>query len=170
MAGTVLTYSPSDVRMNISGYDLGGLLNISIEWNAQQMQIRRGIRGQNTRIRNSDLSCRVSVDVLQTSVTNDVLFEIFLIDRRRQFARLDLTISDNSGRTVFQTAEAYVTMVPTVTYSMGFDARRWVFEVLSVTDGRLSGSADQGIDLFSGTGTNILDGLAGIGTSISNIL
>ncbi len=162
MAGSVLTYSPSDVSITISGYALTGLLRIELAWNTAPFAIVRGIRGINTRRYNRDLSAKLTVDVMQTSVTNTVLAEILAKDRLMNGARLDLTLSDASGRSTLQTAEAYITAVPDLVYSMGFDARRWVFDINSVTDGTLTGSADQQIDLFSSNiGTNILNNITG---------
>ena len=149
MAGKVLTYSPKDVKIVLSGYTLGGLLSVSVNWNAPQMSIRRGIRGQHTRVRNTDLSCTVTLDVMQTSVTNEVLYEIFRIDRGTNSARLDLTISDTSSRAILASAEAYVAGLPTIRYSEGFDARSWTIEVLSITDGRLTGALSQDEGFFS---------------------
>lgn len=149
MAGKVLTYSPKDVKIVLSGYTLGGLLSVSVSWNAPQMSVRRGIRGQHTRVRNMDLSCTVTLDVMQTSVTNEVLYEIFRIDRGSNSGRLDLTISDTSSRSILSSAEAYVTSLPTVRYSEGFDARTWTIEVLSVTDGALTGALSQSESFFS---------------------
>ena len=163
MAGKVLTYSPKDVKIVISGYTLTGILAVNVEWHAPQMSIRRGIRGQHTRVRNLDLSCTVRLDVMQTSVTNEVLFEIFRIDRGTSSARLDISISDSSSRAILSSAEAYVAALPTVKYSEGFDARSWTLELLSVTDGRLTGSVDMADSFFgSVAGLDSLKSVIGI--------
>lgn len=162
MAGKVLTYSPSDVKLTISGYTCPGILSMSVVWNVAPIQIRRGIRGRNTRIFNKDLSAVLTVDVMQTSTTNDVFFHILRADRRRGVSRLDLALSDNSGRSVLQTNEAYISEYPDIEYSMGFTPRRWVFELLNVTDGTLSGAADNSIDLLSSiAGSGLLQNIAG---------
>lgn len=162
MAG-VLTYSPKDVKLVLSGYTLTGILSITVEWNSPQMSIRRGIRGQHTRVFNRDLSCKISVDVLQTSPTNEVLYEIFRIDRGTNLARLDMSISDNSSRAILSSSEAYITALPTVRYTEGFDARTWVFEMMAVTDGRLTGGLDEGEGLLSSIpGLDQLKGLVGL--------
>lgn len=162
MVGKVLTYSPSDVKLNISGYTCPGILSMSLVWNIAPVQMRRGIRGRNTRIFNKDLSAVLTVDVMQTSTTNDVFFHILRLDRRTGGARLDLALSDNSGRSVLQTNEAYISEYPDLDYTMGFNSRKWVFEILSVTDGTLSGAADNGIDFLSSLqGSELLQNITG---------
>ena len=163
MAGKVLTYSPKDVKIVLSGYTLTGVLAVNVEWHAPQMSIRRGIRGQHTRVGNLDLSCTVTLDVMQTSVTNEILYEIFRIDRGTGSARLDISISDTSSQAILSSAEAYVSALPAVKYSEGFDARSWNIEVLSVTDGRLTGSIDQTESFFASVpGIDSLKSVLGI--------
>ncbi|MNQ67146.1 hypothetical protein D3C85_816560 [compost metagenome] len=164
MAGQVLTYSPADVKLTISGYTLTGIMSMSMEWDTQPIAIRRGIRGQNTRVFNRNLSAKLTVEVQQTSDTNDVLFHILRFDRRNLSARLDLTLSDNSGRTVAQTDEAYVALYPDLNYSMEFTPRVWVFEILGFTDGQLSGAANPTTNFFSSvTGSEFLRNIVGLG-------
>lgn len=162
MAGSVLTYSPSDVKLVVAGYTLGGIMDISVVWSTPPFSMRRGIRGRNTRVYNRDLSATLTINVQQTSVTNDVLFQILRNDRREGVARLDLALSDNSGRSVLQTTEAYVSQYPDLSYSMGFNPRQWTFELLSITDGQLSGSADSDVDFFSSiAGSDLLGNAVG---------
>lgn len=149
MPGQVLTYSPSDVNLTICGYTCPGIVSMSLAWQVAPIQMIRGIRGRNTRRYNRDLSAKLTVEVLQTSNTNDVFFQILRIDRRTGGARLDLALSDNSGRSVLQTTEAYVSEYPDLEYSMSFNTRKWSFDILSVTDGTLSGAADQTTDFLS---------------------
>lgn len=164
MAGTVLTYSPSDVKLVVSGYTLSGIMDINLAWNTPPFSIRRGIRGRNTRVYNKDLSATLTISVQQTSVTNDVLFQILRLDRRGGLARLDLALSDNSGRSVVQTTEAYVARYPDLTYSSSFNPHQWVFDILSITDGQLSGAADSDTNFFSSIpGAELLQNVIGQG-------
>jgi len=169
MAAQVLTYSPSDVKLIISGYTLGGIMSISFRWTTPPFRMVRGIRGRNTRVYNQDRSAVIEIEVQQTSVTNDVLSSIVLLDYAQKAARLDLALSDNSGRTLIQTAEAYVTTLPDITYSSGFNVRRWTFEILEVTDGTITGAANQDSDFFSSfAGADLLNKAAGIGKDALN--
>lgn len=163
MPGQVLTYSPSDVNLTICGYTCPGIISMSLVWEIAPVQMIRGIRGRNTRRFNKDLSAKLVVEVLQTSNTNDVFFQILRIDRRTGGARLDLALSDNSGRSVLQTTEAYVSEYPDLEYSMGFNPRRWAFDILSVTDGTLAGAADQAVDFLSSIpGASLLQNITSI--------
>lgn len=149
MATQVLTYSPADVKLTVSGYTCPGIVSMALAWEVVPITMIRGIRGRNTRRYNPDLSAKLIVEVLQTSDTNDVFFQILRIDRRTGGARLDLTLSDNSGRSVLQSNEAYVAEYPDLEYSSSFNTRRWAFDILNVTDGTLAGAADQDADFLS---------------------
>ena len=73
MSFEVYTYSPSEVILTISGYQITGFDKISVSRNSPAFSMVKGIRGQNTRVRNRDSSCTITVDLLQTAMANDCL-------------------------------------------------------------------------------------------------
>lgn len=167
----VLTYSPSDVKIIISGYTLTGVNSVTLSWNTAPFTIRRGIRGNHTRVFNRDLSATLSIEVLQTSVTNDVLFQILAQDRSKKSARIDLVFADVSGRSLLQSQEAYVSAFPEVSYSSGFNTRKWTIEILSVTDGAITGAGAQSSDLLSSTfGADLLNNITGLTTDVAGVV
>lgn len=167
----VLTYSPSDVKIVISGYTLTGVNSVTLSWNTATFTIRRGIRGNHTRVFNRDLSARLNIEVLQTSVTNDVLFQILTQDRTKKTARIDLVLADVSGRSLLQSQEAYVSAIPEIAYSNGFNTRMWSIEILNLTDGALTGAGAQSSDLLSSSfGTDLLNNITGLATDAGDAI
>lgn len=122
---SVFTYSPSDVHLIISGYSIAGWESISIARPEKSVTVIKGIRGKHTRVISEDTSATISVRLLQTVQSNDVLSYIHELDRQEGTARLTLTLKDSSGRSVFSSDEAYITGYPTVTYSGNFEYRLW---------------------------------------------
>lgn len=122
---TVNTYSPQNVILTISGYQLTGWQSISISRTVKGFTVVRGIRGKNTRVKNVDTSATINISLLQTSQGNDVLSYIHDLDLDEGTARIVLTLKDKSGRSVFSSNEAYLTGYPTATFSGQFEYRNW---------------------------------------------
>lgn len=122
---TVNTYSPKDVILTISGYQLTGWQSITINRTVKGFTVVRGIRGKNTRVKNVDTSATINISLLQTSQGNDVLSYIHDLDLDEGTARIVLTLKDKSGRSVFSSNEAYITGYPTATFSGQFEYRNW---------------------------------------------
>lgn len=149
MPAPVLTYSPSDVTIILAGYTLGGVLSVELVWKSTPFTFRPGIRGIHTRTFNRDLHATIRLEILQTSITNDVLSDILSQDRRNKSARLPIIVKDTSGTTLYLANQAFIPKYPDIKHSRGFEVRTWEIEVFDFTDGRLGGNSSAAFDLFS---------------------
>ncbi len=170
MASNTLTYSPADVKLILCGYILTGIVSVTLQWKgAKPFIVHRGIRGKHTRVFNPDLYATVTVEVLQTSITNDIFTSTLVQDRRNQSARLEFSVNDKSGTTFYQSTECFVTAYPDIVLNGDIGTYKWEIECLDFIDGGIGGNARQGFDLFdsaagaidyiSGKGSEFLDGL-----------
>lgn len=125
MTFSVNTYAPKDVSFIVGGYALSGWASIRISRNSQVYTQVRGIRGKNTRYRNTDTSATLTVSILQTEEANDILSQIVERDRELGTGRIALTIKDGSGSAVISSSEAFIAGYPEVVYSGGFEYRNW---------------------------------------------
>ena len=121
----VFTYSPKEVQLTFGGYTVTGWQSISIARSVDAFKPIRGIRGKHTRVRNADTSCMITIPLLQTSMSNDVLSKIHELDITNGTGRIELTLSDISGTSVFNSVEAYIVGYPEVVYSGEFEYRQW---------------------------------------------
>lgn len=135
MGATVKTYKPSQVSLQIAGYQLGGLVSISVSFNSPQFKTIRGIRGQNTRVRNTDNSLVITIEVLQTSVTNDLLSSIVFEDLKTGNGRLAVYLSDLSGTTKIQSTNAFVESYADFQFNNNLTTRSWKISLLSTEVG-----------------------------------
>lgn len=149
MSTPVLTYSPEDVTIILCGYTLGGILSIELRWQSRPFTFHRGIRNVHTRTFNKDMCATIHIEVMQTSVTNDVMSQILTQDRRNKSARLDVTVQDVGGTTMYQANQAYIPAYPNVKFSRGFETRIWEIEIFDLTDAFVGGNSRAGFDLFS---------------------
>ena len=121
----VFTYSPREVQLTFGSYTVTGWQSISITRSVDAFKPIRGIRGKHTRVRNADTSCMITIPLLQTSMSNDVLSKIHELDITNGTGRIELTLSDLSGTSVFNSVEAYIVGYPEVVYSGEFEYRQW---------------------------------------------
>lgn len=149
MSGNVLTYSPSDVTILVSGYQLSGLLSVELVWNSRPFTLYKGIRNQHTRVYNESMAATLKIAVQQTSITNDVLSAILSEDRLGNAARLEVTMKDTSGSTLYQALQCYIPAYANAKFTMGFEAREWEIEILDMTKINIGGNSKAAFDVFS---------------------
>lgn len=170
---SVLTYTPSDVIILVEAYSLTDLVNINLTFNAEAFSMVRGIRGQNTRRQSFDTSATLTIEVLQTSITNDVLTDLLVADRISQSSRIYVSLKDNSGLTDISSTEAFVSSSPVVTYSNELTTRVWNIHMLN-TVATVRGNAKPLPDLFGSAGNflgDITDKLSGtVSSAIDNVV
>ena len=119
------TYSPKQVRLVIGGYQLVGWDSISISRSVKGFTTIKGIRGKNTRVRNTDTSATLTIPLIQTSPSNDVLSYIHELDLDEGTGRLSLTLKDSSGRSIFSSNEGYIVSYPQASFSGELTYRSW---------------------------------------------
>ena len=149
MPAPVLTYSPSDVTIILAGYTLGGVISVELEWKSRPFTFRPGIRGIHTRTFSKDLHATIRLEILQTSISNDVMSQILEQDRRNKSARLPITVKDTGGTTMYLADQAFIPAYPDTKLSRGFEVRVWEIEVFDFTDGTIGGNSRAQFDLFS---------------------
>lgn len=122
---TVATYNPKDVTMTFGGYVITDWEEIEVVKNTPIFKQHLGIGGKNTRVHNPDKSCTIKARVLQTGMANSILSEIVRLDSIHNSARIILMVKDLSGDSLFHTTTAYITSMPDMKYSGGFEWREW---------------------------------------------
>lgn len=175
MASDILTYSPSNVKIILCGYILTGVASINISWKgAKPFSTIRGIRGKHTRVYTPELYATVTVETLQTSITNDILTSILTQDRQTKSARLEFSIVDTSGSTAFQSTDCFVSSFPDVTLNNDLTTYKWEFECLTFIDGSsVGGNARQGFDIMdpvNGAIDYISGGVSNAVNSVTNFI
>lgn len=145
----VFCYSPKEVQLTFGGYTIEGWQTITIARSTDAFKPIRGIRGKHTRVRNADTSCTITIPILQTSTSNDVLSKIHELDIVNGTGRIELTLKDIKGTSVFSTNEAYIVGYPEVVYSGEFEFRAWKIFCQSTQTYTVGGNA-QLENIFSG--------------------
>lgn len=164
MSGSVLTYDPSSVTIIVAGYIIPGVVSLNLQWKSEVFSVYKGIRGQHTRVYNPDRYSTLVVEVLPTSVANDVFTSIVLQDAQAHSGLLEVSLKDTSGTSRFTTSNAYLRTFPDLSFNAeGITTRKWEIEILSfvTASGNIGGNASNGIDI-----TDILNSSAERATSL----
>ena len=161
MSFEVYTYSPSEVVLDISGYQITGFDKITVSRNSPPFSMVKGIRGQNTRVRNKDTSCTVTVDLLQTAVANDVLSDAISLDLLTNSVRLSLLLTDALGNARISSTDCYIETYPEMTFSRDIEYRRWTLTCLSTDTFMVGGNASFGNNAFT-------DAIGGAASAVSD--
>lgn len=152
MAGPQLlsTYSPEAVSIIISneyfshvitGIADGTFLTISRMTPATSLEIGGDLFAQ--RIRRSNRSSSISLMLMQGSTSNDVLSQILRNDEDAMDNTwlFNITIKDNSGRSVFFSPQAYVVSPPDISFGTEGEMREWTIECIHL-DQHVGGGAN----------------------------
>ena len=159
----VFTYNPNEVQLSFGGYVITGWQSITITRSVNAFKPIRGIRGKHTRAKNLDTSCSITFPLLQTSMSNDVLSRIHELDIQQSTGRIELTIKDLKGTSVFSSREAYILGYPEVTFSGDFEYRSWTLFCQTTGSYTVGGNA-QTINIFS----DIFSSASGIANAAVN--
>lgn len=146
---TVNTYNPSDVYLILCGYQCSGWQDITIERSTPSFKHVKGIRGKHTRIRDVDTSAIITITVIQTSETNDILSDILEQDLESGTGRLEIMLVDKSGNTLVSSIEAYITGYPTKTFSDTVEFLPWVIQCQSTEDFVIGGNSQPSAPLLA---------------------
>lgn len=161
----VATLSPTDVTVVISqsGFThvVGGYMddsNITVERGSDSYEKHVGIDNKTSRIYKSDKSGMITINLAQTSVSNDILD---LLQRNDAAARnssglFSVTVKDASGRSVYHSLEAWVSKVPNSAFGSGMQGREWVIQAAEMTsiiggNGKVSAEDVAAIEALGGT-------------------
>lgn len=134
------TFNPSSTTLLLSNHKVHGITEIAVKKNSTTFEIVKGIRGKNTRRRNRDSSCVISVSLIQTSTSNDVLSEIVALDKEQGTGQITLLLKDISGSTLIKSDNAFIEDYPEATFQENISMRTWNIYCLSTSEYVIGGN------------------------------
>jgi hypothetical protein len=136
MAQSLATFAPNDVTIVlsqassgithiVSGFSEDSI--VSIERNSETFELYTGADDTNTRIYKANTSATFTIPLQQTSNSNDILSQLYTNDKntRDSSGLFSITVKDNSGRSTFFSAEAYIAVVPNSEFGNSMQTREW---------------------------------------------
>lgn len=127
----VNTYSPSEVKISVAGHLVSGLTEqsfVDIAFTNDRITMEKGADGEVARVINSDDSATITLRLQQTSPSNDVMTALYQADVISKSATFPITVEDKLGTTKYVCDAAWITQLPSVTFSNGVESREWVIQ------------------------------------------
>jgi hypothetical protein len=143
MALSTFSYAPDKVVVLVAGVPLTGFgedESITIEPRSELSTSKVGIDGDVTRSLNTDRRCRITIRLMQSSPSNDVLSTLVGVDLVSGGRMFPVTVMDLLGRTLIVAAQSWIAERPTVTFAREASEWEWVFETGSLSEWFAGGS------------------------------
>ncbi len=150
-------YDPNKVTLTlgtllVSGYTEGTM--ISVSWLADSNSLAMGGQGVGAMIVSNDLSAEVTINLQQTSRSNDRLTAIFAINRTGLAVPISLRDGTPGGSTLLAAATGWIKKFPDTGYaSNGIETRTWV-----ITTDRMDGLVGGNSKVVLGSAENVAKG------------
>lgn len=133
----VKTYDPSHVSMFFGVIEMQGFAQdaaITVEHDEDDWSLVIGVDGEGTRSKTSNRSATITVALMQSSVTNDLLSAARILDNDTPggSGALPLIIKDNSGTTKFTAESCWIQKGPTAELNREATTREWTFRTDNV--------------------------------------
>ncbi len=121
-------YDPNKATLTVGTLLVAGYMEgtmISVSWLADGMVLAMGGQGVGAMIPTNDLSAEITINLQQTSSSNDRLTAIYGINRTG--LAVPISIRDGSGTTLLAAATGFIKKLPDTGFaSAGIEARTWV--------------------------------------------
>lgn len=143
MAKEILaSYSPEDVTIVLSNSKFSHFISgtsessfISVTRTVPHAALTNGADGSNARVVRAIKNAEVTVTLMATSESNDVLSQLLALDEGSRDGTdcFSLTIKDNTGRTVMSSPQAFIGNTPDVDFGVEVTDRAWVISAIHLT-------------------------------------
>lgn len=136
-AQRLATFAPNDVTVIITQESTGTAHIVSgfsedsivtIERVAETFTMYTGADNTSTRIYNANKSANITIALQQTSLSNDILSQLYLNDAasRNSSGLFSIHIKDLSGRSDYFSDDAFIGVVPNSSFANSMQTREWV--------------------------------------------
>ena len=122
------TFNPADFIYVVDGKTITGLARgtqSTITWNADRFNDAIGNDGEHARIMTNDRSAILSLELMQTSDSNEVLSDLFNEDANSGNRLFVVSLKDQRGNTQFSSTGCYIKKWPDIIYSDSIQVRVW---------------------------------------------
>lgn len=125
------TYSPKKVQVLVANQIITGFSEddlVEIEKADDDFEKAIGADGEVARTQSADESGTVTISLMQTSASNDLLSTLRDTDKLSGNDPFPVMVKDGSGRTIISMVEAWIKKVPNSQFKKRSGARVWVLE------------------------------------------
>ena len=131
MAGkySLRSFDPNRVTVTVAGTAIVGFADdkVMVERANNSWELIVGADGEATRVKSNDKSGSITINLQQSSPSNDFLSAIFAVDEAAASGVVPIVITDKSGTTVVGAPLAFIEKMLEASFSKNQNDRSWVF-------------------------------------------
>ncbi len=127
----VKTYSPKDVSVIVAGTQITGFAEdtfVSVERDADAFTKVVGASGEVARSASADLSGTITLTLLGTSASNDILSALAIADQVSLSGEFPVLIKDEFGTSLHTAPSAWIMKQPNKEYAAEVGETEWVLQ------------------------------------------
>jgi len=128
---SVKTYNPADVTLIFAGIPIEGIADgtfINVARDNPSYNKNIGSDGEGVRAKSNDKSGTITLTLMQSSLSNDALSALSILDEASGDGVGPFLMKDNSGRTLCAAETCWLQKPSDVEFAREATTREWVFE------------------------------------------
>ena len=129
---SVRTYDPASVAVLVGGVPITGYADgtfVTVARDSDTFQKVSGADGQVARSKTNDKTGTLTITLMQTSASNDVLEGIAALDELTSTGIVPTLVKDNSGRSIHFAGNSWIRKVPDAEFGKEISNREWVIDL-----------------------------------------
>lgn len=133
---SIKTYDPDKVIVTFGGVPLSGYADgtfVNVERAEDAFTLSVGADGETARTRNLNKSGTITITLMQSSASNDLLSGAAIADESTGLGIFPVMIKDMAGTTLAIAANAWVKKMANAEFGKEHGDREWVLEADSIT-------------------------------------
>jgi len=124
------TFDPDLVSITVGGHIVSGYADgefVTAERNSEAFTQQGGADGEQARFKSNDKSGKITITLLQTSLSNGIFQGFATADETSNAGKVPILIKDGNGTEQAAAPQAWVEKVPAKGFSKENTDRQWVF-------------------------------------------
>ena len=127
----VNTYSPKKVSISVAGVNITGFAEdtfVLVDRAVEAFTKQVGADGEVARTASADRTGTITITLLQTSSSNDILAALQQTDEKTLNGKFPVMVKDNNGTSVAAASTAWIDKMAPVEYGAETGEREWVIQ------------------------------------------
>ena len=122
------TYNPKKVAVVVGGFIMSGFADgefVTVTFDEDQFDLKVGTDGEGTRTKMNNFAAVVKINLMQSSDSNAILQGFWTQDRLTDGGVFPVLIKDNSGKSIYAAAQAWIQKQPEAKFAKSAETREW---------------------------------------------
>lgn len=131
----VRTYDPANVLVLIGGIPMSGFADgtfVMVTRDEDAFTKVSGADGETSRAKSNNRSGELTLTLMQTSMSNDILSGFALLDEVSNAGIVPILVKEIGTLTILMSGEGWIRKFPDASYSKDIENREWVFDLASL--------------------------------------